>query len=136
MSNSIEIAEIGGNVEIIETGTIILVEGGGGGIMQVRIPFSFGDATPKVLGSFGPGLLDRVSIVIETAFNATSGLSIGTAAQPALYFPATMNDPLAIGEYEVSPDVFLASATEFVLAITAGVGITQGSGHVIIQVYP
>lgn len=60
----------------------------------VRIPFGFGDATPKTLGAFGPGLLARVSIVIETAFNgAPSALSIGTATQPALYLPVAANDP-------------------------------------------
>lgn len=109
------------------------VSGGGG---AVCIPFAFGDATPKLLAQVGPGLLDRIAIVITTAFNAPSGLAVGIPGQPNLYMTTAMSDPSAVGEYEATPDVFLSAPTSLILTISPGVGITQGRGYVIIQIHP
>jgi hypothetical protein len=108
------------------------VDGGAVG-SRVKIPFSYGDATPKVITA-AQGLIKRASIIIITPFNAPSMLSLGDDLNSDRLISKFVNNPMAIAEYETSPLVQYASSTEIKLYIALGEGCTQGNGFVILEV--
>lgn len=102
----------------------------GGGEFIAR--FSYGDSTPKLLNIPITGLVDRVLIGIDVPFNSPSTLSIGTTANPSLLMSASQNAPTEVGQFESNPSVELINK-QLILTITPGIGISQGSGFVVVE---
>jgi hypothetical protein len=100
---------------------------------RIKIPFSYGDATPKIITAL-QGLIKRASIIILVPFNAPSLLSLGDDLNSDRLISKTVNNPMAIAEYETSPLVQYASSTQIKLKIELGEGCTQGNGFVILEV--
>lgn len=105
----------------------------GVGVELKGIPFSFGDATPKFLGLYD-NIIVSVRIVILVPFDGVNPqLEVYATGYPTL-MEAGQNDPTTVSAYESSPGVELFSDTNIYLAITPGVGCSQGSGAVFIRV--
>lgn len=104
--------------------------GGGGGIV---VPFFWGDASPKPIFTV-QGTVVRASLLIQQPFNIPSSLRLGDAGNPARIMSTTQNLPTETGLYSVSPGHLYAVSTPVFLTISLGVGNTQGSGLVILEV--
>lgn len=97
------------------------------------IPFSFGDATPKLI-AHAAGYLVAVSIVVQTPFNgAGAALQLQTLAGVPL-LPASEVFPAEAGRYEANPGLFLAAPTGIQLVITPGSGASAGAGFVHMEI--
>lgn len=96
------------------------------------INFNFGDASPALIGALN-GVVISASIVIQTSFNGVSpALSIGTLSQPSLIMSSGGVFPEEVGRYESNPGV--AVNDSLYLYITPGLGASQGSGVVYLEV--
>ncbi len=100
---------------------------------RIKIPFSYGDATPKIITTV-QGLIKRASIIIIVPFNAPSLLSLGDDLNSDRLINKYANNPMGQAEYETSPLVQYVSATQVKLAIALGASCTQGNGFVILEV--
>lgn len=102
----------------------------------ISMNFSFGDASPILIGDFPPGeRIDVARIDILTPFNgAGSSLSIGTMANPGLLMPVDLNDPFLVASFELSP-MTASDGSSIYLFITPGNGVSAGSGHVLIRAH-
>jgi len=80
-------------------------------------------------------LIQRVAVFIETAFDGLGpALMIGDSDDPDFLMAATENDPTEEAAYQVTPNVFYDTDTEVLLFISPGLGASQGSGLVVIEV--
>jgi hypothetical protein len=103
----------------------------GGGFV---IPFSFGDASPKIIQEAFIGKITEVSLVIEVPFNGTgSTISIGTVALPELLLPIDYNSPNLAADFVRYPIQSFLVPTNIVMVINPGGGTTQGSGYVTLS---
>lgn len=94
--------------------------------------FNFGDATPKNLMIIpADKIIQDVSIILMTAFDATSTLSVGDAGDINRLLSTTDNNTLETGTYTTEPAYKYGVNTQLTLSITPGV-TTQGSGLVVI----
>lgn len=105
----------------------------GSGQSRIKIPFSWGDATPKTIVSL-TGFIKRASCSILVPFDASSLLSLGDSLVSDRLIKSSQINPSAIAEFETSPLIQYASSTEIKLAIAAGVGCSTGSGFIILEV--
>ena len=111
---------------------------GSGNPSNIDMPFSFGDSTPKLLGSAVIGkLIETVAIIITVPFNgAAPSLTVGDSLDPISLMPANMNDPQAAATYEVHPNVLFPDARDLLLTIVPGAGASAGVGVVSIMFQP
>lgn len=97
------------------------------------VAFAFGDASPRAVYTPPAGaLVIGVRLLIDTAFNGL-GAALQLQAGARVLMPATLNDPLTVGEYESSPRADVPAGSAFVLTVTPGAGATQGAGRLIFQ---
>ncbi|MBD3882173.1 hypothetical protein IFO70_10420 [Phormidium tenue FACHB-886] len=103
---------------------------------SMKIPFSFGDATPKTIYTIKAGkTVFTVQIVIQIPFNgAGAALSLGDAEDSDRLVRTEQVDPTFVAEYETNPAYTYDTATPIALTIVPGEGCTQGSGYVLLEV--
>lgn len=108
---------------------------GPAGTPRVELPFSFGDATPAELFMAVAGkLIERITIFIETAFDGESpSLTIGDEDNPALLMESFENDPKEEAAYQVTPNLYYETDKQVLLFISPGLGASQGSGLVVVE---
>lgn len=108
---------------------------GPAGTPRIEIAFSFGDATPAELFMALAGkLIERVTIFIETAFDGdTPSLTIGDEDDPSRLMSAVENNPSEEAAYQVTPNLSYETDTRILLFITPGLGSSQGSGLVVVE---
>ena len=111
---------------------------GPSGAYEVEIPFSYGDASPTpVYIAVADKLIYRTKINIKTPFNGTpSTLEVGDSIVPGRLMSSAQNDPMEVAGYETTPNHYYTSNTSLLFTITLGVGVTQGSGLLIIEIQP
>ena len=97
--------------------------------------FSWGDATPAVLGDFVVGnTIYAIRVVILTVFNGVgAALSVGVTGSPSLLMGVNECDPKMVGTYEVTPGYKLVGPATIRLYITPGAGATAGNGKIMID---
>jgi len=117
-------------LEAVDNRIAILVGG------TARIPFAFGDASPKPIASVLAGkAIFTVQLIITTPFNGTgAALMIGDAAQPDRLMASSRNSPAFVAEYETNPGWVATQDTQILLTITPGAGCTQGSGFILLEI--
>lgn len=94
--------------------------------------FNFGDATPKNLMIIPANkIIQDVSIVLMTAFNAASTLSVGDAGNVNRLLATGDNTTSEAGTYTTEPAYKYAVDTQLTLSITPG-ATTQGNGLIVI----
>lgn len=83
----------------------------------------------------GDKVVIKASIIIMQAFNGTApSLRIGDTGNLSRLVGVSDNNPSAVGEYSVSPQVSYNVDTQINLIINPGSGASQGSGLVVIEV--
>lgn len=96
------------------------------------VAFSYGDASPVLIGVLN-GVVISASVVIQTPFNGVlPTLSIGTLTQPSLIMTSAGVFPDELGRFESNPGVTVNDS--LYLYITPGLGASQGSGVVYLEV--
>lgn len=110
-----------------------LAGGGSGG--SIKVPFAWGDASPKPIYTALAGqTIFTVQVVLQTAMLAGSTLSVGDAGDPQRLLAATQIDPSIAAEFEVNPGFTYTANTQVLLTITPASDNTTGSGFVLIEV--
>lgn len=102
----------------------------------VKIPFSYGDATPKQLYLVAGGkTVFTTQIVITVPFNGVApALAIGDSVVPDRLMATDQNNPALVGEYENNPGHTYAFETQILLTIIPGESCTAGAGFVLLEV--
>jgi hypothetical protein len=101
------------------------------------ISFSYGDAPGVVFTPSEDGTLTYARVVFETAFDGASpAFKLGTLADDDCVMATHQNDPLEVGEYEVTADAPLVAGQSVYIAITPGAGASQGAGLIYLTFIP
>lgn len=100
----------------------------------LKIPFSFGDASPKVIAQNFTGKILSASVFIDTIFNGIVQLKLGDSTNNESLIPSIDIDPYTRGEYESFPLKIYNTASQIILSITIDSGVTQGNGFVILGI--
>lgn len=110
-------------------------EQGAAGTPRIEVPFSFGDATPTDLFVALAGkLIQRVTIFIEVGFDGDDpSLTIGDEDDWAILMASSENNPSEEAAYQVTPNLVYETDTQMFLYISPGLGASQGSGLVVIE---
>jgi hypothetical protein len=108
---------------------------GPAGTPRIEIPFAFGDATPLELFVAEAGkLIERITIFVRAVFDGSNpSLTIGDEGDPVSLMSATENNPSEVAAYQVTPNLHYVSDTQVLLFITPGLGASQGSGLVVVE---
>ena len=108
---------------------------GSAGTPRIEVPFSFGDATPTDLFMAIAGkLIERITLFIDTAFDGEiPTLMIGDEDNPALLMNSFENNPSEEAAYQVTPNLYYETDTQVLLFISPGLGASQGSGLVVVE---
>ena len=99
----------------------------------IKVPFSWGDATPKFIYTV-QGLVHRASILILEGFDTPSYLALGDDLDQDRLVSRFYNNPLEVAEFEATPLIVYPSPTSIKLLIVPGVGNTRGKGFVVLEV--
>lgn len=101
---------------------------------RIKVNFSFGDATPKVI--FQNTILKTIveaSIVVLTPFNGVgASLSLGDLVDSSKFIASVQNDPSFACEWHANPNT--TTNTDIILTINPGSAATQGSGFIILEI--
>lgn len=107
---------------------------GGGQTTRIKIPFSWGDATPALIHTY-TGTIFAAAIVLQVPFNGVgASLSLGDSGNNGRLISASEVDATAAATYGTSPAHTYASSTQIRLYITPGTGASQGSGFVLLEI--
>jgi hypothetical protein len=117
------------NADVVAHPGGIAGSGGGGGIKPVWEAFSWGDASPALIGAPITGFIHSVAIAISAVFPPGTALSLGVVGQPALFATIPASE---VGSYEFYPAQSVASAQP-ILTISVPPGTTAGAGSVFIH---
>jgi hypothetical protein len=99
---------------------------------QIKMTFSYSDLPTSPIGSVPAGaIIKEVCIILLTAFDATSTLSVGSTANHTELMDTTDITTRVTGTYTTEPAHKYTNNTDLVLSITAG-SSTQGNGIVIV----
>jgi hypothetical protein len=94
--------------------------------------FSWGDTSPKSLLTVPAGsVVTEVSIIITTAFDAVSSLTVGDSGNTSRLMEATDSITTVSGTYSVEPGYLYTTQTPLTLSINPGAS-QSGSGFVVI----
>ena len=108
---------------------------GSAGTPRLEVPFSFGDATPQALFTAQANkLIERITVFLKTPFDGLlPSLTIGDESDPSRLMGELENDPKEVAAYQVTPNLSYPSDTQVLLFITPGLGSSQGSGLVVVE---
>lgn len=101
----------------------------------LAVPFSFGDASPRVaFPTTSRTLLQSVSILLVTPFDGMgAGVTVGLAGSPDLFLHSSQIDVGVTAEFSAEPNVILNPGEDVQISISPGVGATRGDGFITIQ---
>lgn len=99
--------------------------------VSLKGSFSYGDATPQLIGILLAGLYNPdTRIDIKSIFDGVGAqVSIGSMADPNLLFSSSQCNPLEVSSYQVTSAFEVLADTSIYLFIQPGAGATQGTGH-------
>ena len=111
--------------------------GGGGSSPTIvfKVPFSFNDPSPKVLGAVLAGdWVVQTTVKIVVPFDAPGAtVQIGTTGFPGSIMPVSSIDPTLVGTYSKT-DIDIIAANTNLEAVITPLGSTQGSGFIYVEV--
>lgn len=102
----------------------------------IKAPFSFGDATPKLIHTIpADTLIVTATVFITTPFDSVlSTLSLGDIANNSRLLNSSQIYGDEQGEYEAKPGYKYISPTDIYLYINLGSGNTTGNGYVVLEI--
>lgn len=111
------------------------IQGASGDGSAIAYPFSWGDATPAIITTSVIGkTVYKVELVLLTAFNAASSITVGDSGNNSRLFNVNNLDLSEIGTYQTNPNYTYLSSTDINLYITLGGGNTTGNGIILIYI--
>lgn len=110
--------------------------GGGSASSFIEVPFSYGDASPKLLGIIASGkMVLNCSVRIINPFNGTSAaLSVGSSGTPDDIMATGDNYPGIQSTWSNNPNTIYGSDTNVYLTINSGADATAGSGLLVLTI--
>jgi hypothetical protein len=94
---------------------------------------AFGSASPVAMFTLpANAVIGEIRVIVDTAFDGSPSLSIGTSGAPSKYMTAGQVDLKAAASYEVFPDN-LPGAAEALIATYAAGGATVGAGRIEVE---
>jgi hypothetical protein len=94
---------------------------------------AFGTASPVAMFTTGAAdIIEYIDVVVDTAFNGTSTMSVGITGTTSKYMPATALDLTATGMYRYHPGLTAAGAESLIITYSAG-GASAGAARVIVH---
>lgn len=102
---------------------------------SIKIPFFFGDASPRVIFTALSGtLLQEVNIIITTPFNTSdTNIDVGDDIDPSSLINNSQVYVDEVGIYTSTPMRLFKSPTPIYLSINLDSGTTQGAGFVLLN---
>jgi hypothetical protein len=94
---------------------------------------AFGDTSPKAMFTLpANAVVNCVRVTIDTTFNGTPTLSVGTSGTPSKYVASTQVDlkQPALTQFEIYPAIAANASTEALQITYAAGGATAGSARV------
>src|SRR5690606_10082304 len=92
------------------------------------IAFSYGDAPSFVWTAYANGVIPYVRLNVDIPVDGVLPTVLVTLSTSAVLLPSDYVDAATVGDYENTPDVRVSEGDKVRLAVTPGVGATQGSG--------
>jgi len=100
----------------------------------MKIPFAYGDASPRVVQSIRTDtLIVAVQVVITTQFDGVGSAIQVVDSLGGVLLDAAQVNPSAVDTYESTPGVVLPEGTDILIQITPGSGATSGAGYLVIH---
>jgi hypothetical protein len=96
---------------------------------------AFGTSSPAAMFTTGAAdIIDRVEVIVDTAFNGTPTMSVGVAGTTSKYMGTTDVDLTAAATtvFEVHPGLPAAGAEALILTYSAG-GASAGAARVVVH---
>lgn len=102
----------------------------------IRVPFNWGDATPKTIVTLPANTtVFTAQIVIQTPFNGTGAtLRLGDSGNLNRLMTTAQNDPTSALTFTSAPAYTYTSSTSILLSIVPGSGANTGSGFVLLTI--
>lgn len=111
------------------------IPGANGQGASIPLTFAWGDATPALIANVPAGkVVFKVEVVLLTAFNTASTLTVGDAGNTSRLFSSADIDLSSAATYQSNPNFLYGSLTAVNLYISPGVGNSQGNGIVLLYV--
>ncbi|MEY3288016.1 MAG: hypothetical protein RLZZ419_258 [Pseudomonadota bacterium] len=100
---------------------------------NISFPFAWGDATPQKIATVSAGFtVQQISIVLLTAFDVYSILTIGDAGDESRLVSAWQLDVTEANTYEINPNIKYFVETDINLYLILGNGCSTGNGLIIV----
>jgi hypothetical protein len=112
-----------------------LQNAGGGNGSALAASFSWGDATPAIITTVTGGkTVFKVELILKTAFDVSSNLTVGDSADNARLFNVSNLDLSQPGTYQSNPDYVYPVNTPVNIYLTLGTGNSTGNGIILIYI--
>lgn len=104
--------------------------------LAIEVPFSYGDASPKILAQVPQDkvVLSSSMVILEAFDGVLSELSVGSLAQPDDIMSTTDNVAQIAATWSNTPNTVYSAPTDIYLTINNGSGATQGRGIIVINI--
>jgi len=100
---------------------------------SITCPFAWGDATPQKITTVAAGFtVQQITLVILTAFDVVSVLSIGDASDQARLVSPWQVDVTEANTYEINPNMKFLVDTAINYYLVLGNGCSTGNGLIIV----
>jgi hypothetical protein len=94
---------------------------------------AFGSASPVAMFSTGAtDVIEYIEVIVDTAFNGTSTMSVGIAGTTSKYVAATQVDLTTAGKYVINPGLPAQGAEALIITYAAG-GASAGAARVLVH---
>jgi hypothetical protein len=95
---------------------------------------AFGSSSPLSLFTLpANAVIDKIRIVVDTAFNGTPSLSIGITGTTSKYVASTQVDLTVARSYEIYPDLAASGSSEALIATYAAGGASSGTARILVD---
>jgi hypothetical protein len=92
---------------------------------------AFGTGSPLTMFTLpANAIVQRVRVIVDTAFNGTPSLSVGISGTTSKYMSATAVDLSVATTWEANPGLASVGTTEAIIATYAAGGATVGAGRI------
>jgi len=93
---------------------------------------AFGTASPLTLFSTGAAdIIEKIQIIVDTAFNGTSTVTVGITGTTSKYSTTTDADLTTVGVYEIHPGLTAQGAESLIATYAAG-GASAGAARILV----
>ena len=100
---------------------------------NITWPFAWGDATPQKIITVPAGFtVQQISIIMQTAFDVYSILTLGDADNHSRLVSAWQLDVTEANTYEINPNIKYFVETDLNFYLVLGNGCSMGNGLIIV----